>query len=792
MALGKVLIASYLWRRSRLVTGTRMVELDGAVLQKLVSELETARERAGRHDRWRLNEPEVYALLDMVGLAHGPALWLPPNADAAECASWAEGAVAMAGRDGRLLVKVVGREILHKSDAGGVTIVRLADAADPAAAVRGVAEDVLAAVAAAGHGADCEGVLACGFVPHGANTPGQELLLSLRQDPAFGPVVVVGVGGTLTEWYGRGTGGRSTVVFPARALDRRVVAETIEAHPLLALVCRPSRLYATPPVATADLVAAVVAVAGLGAALAADAGADVTLEELEINPLVASGGTLVALDGVGLAARPPVLPVARPLGKIGPLLAPRSAVVMGVSARGSNPGRIILDNLRRSAGPVRERLWVVHPKETEIDGVPCVPSCAALPQKCDLAVVAIPADGARDAISELVKTDRAESIILIPGGFAEAGHADLAAEIEQVLADAHAARGGGPVLVGGNCLGIVSRDQYNTFFLPLSKLPFQPGRGENLAIVSQSGAYLVTFASNYDGLVYPRASISYGNQMDLTVSDFLWHFVDVPEVTVVACYIEGFRPGDGARFLAAIRAARARGKQVVVFKAGKTALGAKAAASHTASLAGDYAVARACLHAAGATVAESLDEFEDFIKIFTLLAGRPVRGRRVGVLSNAGFECSTVTDALGELELATFDPATRARLDACLPPFAHRDNPVDATPMTATPAYAAATAAILDCPDVDVAILSAVPATPALDTLAAGPGHDEDVEGDASLATAWIRAFDASEKPAVCVVDSGRIYDPLCRRLESAGVPVFRKIDRAARALAAVCAATDR
>ncbi len=105
------------------------------------------------------------------------------------------------------------------------------------------------------------------------------------------------------------------------------------------------------------------------------------------------------------------------------------------------------------------------------------------------------------------------------------------------------------MLVGGNCLGIVSRERYNTFFLPSYKLPFQPGAGANLALVSQSGAYLVTFASNYDGIILPRASISFGNQMDLTVSDFLAHFADDPEIDVVACYVEGFRPGDGARFL---------------------------------------------------------------------------------------------------------------------------------------------------------------------------------------------------------------------------------------------------
>jgi acyl-CoA synthetase (NDP forming) len=761
--------------------------MQGDRLQAVQEILDAARRAAGGAGRYRLNEWEGYRLFDAIGLEHGAVHDLPAGASPAERVEWAERAAALADGEGRLLLKVCGREILHKTEAGGVRVVRLGAGAR-SEDVLAAAEEVVAAVTDAGLGDGIEGVLACAFVPHARNTPGQEVLLTLRQDPAFGPVVVVGVGGTLTEWYGRGSGGRSTLVLPARGLDERRVEEALAAHPLLSLMAWPSRLYPEPPLAPRTLVAAVTALAALGDATAPDRPGP-TLEELEINPAVASDGRLVALDAVGLAGELAWPQADRPLHRIRPLLEPRSAVVMGVSSKGANPGRIILDNLTRSEGPVRDDLAVIHPREKEIAGVPCYPTCADLPQKVDLAVVAIPAEGALAAITELVQTDRAEAIILIPGGFAETGQTDLAAAIEEQLQRGHAGPGGGPVMVGGNCLGIVSREQYNTFFIPLYKLPFNPARGGNLAVVSQSGAYLVTFASNHDGVIQPRASISYGNQMDLTVADFLTHFLDDDRVDVVACYVEGFRPGDGERFMAGIREARRRGKRVIVFKAGKTALGAQAAASHTASLAGDYAVARACLAAAGADVAESLDEFEDLIMTFTMLAGRRPRGRRVGILSNAGFECSTVMDALGDLELASFDAGARSALDAALPAIAHRDNPVDATPMASTESYAASTRAILDCAAVDAAILSAVPVTGALETLEAATdgGHGEDITREGALGRRWLEIIGESEKPAVVVIDSGRPYDPLCRQIASAGVPVFRKIDRAARALAAFC-----
>ncbi len=730
----------------------------------------------------RLNEAEVYSLLGDSGLDVCAHEFLPVDAGAAERTAWAQRAAALADGRGRVLLKIVGRTILHKSDVGGVRVLRLGDGDGPEP-VAGAAAGMLETVAANVADGAIEGLLAAAFVPHEANRPGQEILLSLRQDPAFGPVVVVGVGGLLTEWYGKATGGASRLIFPAAGLDPELVAAALEAHPLLSIFCRPSRLHAEPPIASAEFAGAVAALARMATDWSADSGTE-TLEELEINPAVVSDGRLVAIDGVGLVSRRRLPEADRPLGKISNLLRPGSAAVIGVSARGANAGRVIMQNLRDTPGVSDEHLHLVHPKETAIDGVACVPDVASLPEKVDLAVVCIPAGGARDAIADLVEHDKAASIILIPGGFAEAGQGDLAAEIEDLLIAGHRGPGGGPVLVGGNCLGIVSRDHYNTFFLPQYKLPFSPAlSGGNLALVSQSGAYLVTFSSNYDGVIHPRASISFGNQMDLTVADFLLHFLDDDEVDVFACYVEGFRPGDGERFLAATREARARGKTVIIYKAGRTTLGAKAAASHTASLAGDYDVARDCLTAAGALVTEDLGDFEDLIKTFTMLAGKDVGGRRVGILSNAGFECTASTDSLGKLEPAPFDDATRAELDACLPSFAHRDNPVDTTPMADTEAFARSAAAILACPAVDCAIISSVPVTQALNNLpaAADGAHREDLSHPDSQPARLAGILGPAGKPAVVVIDSGPLYDPMVEMMEERGVPVFRKIDQAAR-----------
>jgi acyl-CoA synthetase (NDP forming) len=184
-------------------------------------------------------------------------------------------------------------------------------------------------------------------------------------------------------------------------------------------------------------------------------------------------------------------------------------------------------------------------------------------------------------------------------------------------------------------------------------------------------------------------------------------------------------------------------------------------------------------------VAESLDVFEDDVLTFTLLHGRAAAGRRVAVLSNAGFEATAAADTLSGLELARLGSATRERLARLLPPgIVDVHNPVDATPLTPTQAYAAVAAALAEDGAVDALVVAGVPATPALDSLAPGQGHAEDVHGHAGLATLLTGVFRATRKPVVFSVDAGVLYDPLARALRSAGLPTFRRVDRATRALA--------
>jgi acyl-CoA synthetase (NDP forming) len=734
--------------------------------------------QARAEGRDALTEPEVYALAGALGFdvpQHALIPVDPPEAPP-------PGLAALGEKGGGLVLKVVSAQILHKTELGGIRFVD-----GDWAKVREASREMLAEVARREPGARIEGVLAVERL-EAVPGPAAETLLSVKQDPAFGTVLVFGLGGVLTEWFSRLASGASTVVLRPGRVEAGL-ERACRRSPAFQLLFERSRLYATPPLDLERTIARLEALAAFGERHGADA--ELVLEELEINPLLLSpGGRLWVVDGKGrLSVGRQQAQPRRPLHKIGRLVEPHSAAVIGASASGMNPGRIILRNLRSAEGIRYGSLTAVHPSAPHIDGVGCVPRVEDLKEKVDLAVVALPAEGARDAIRALAERDLADSIILIPGGFAETGNGRLEAEIVEALAASRERPGAGPVLVGGNCLGIVSKRRYNTFFLPQYKLPFHDAPGDALVAISQSGAYLVSLTSNLDGIVFPRASISFGNQMDLTAADLLGHFALDPQVKVAACYVEGFKPGDGRRFADIAERMRRDGRRVLVFKAGKTALGAEAARSHTASLAGDYAVARSVLESAGAIVTETLDMFEDYTKAFTLLFDRIPAGNRLGVVSNAGFECATVLDRLYNLVPARLAPETMQRLASSLPTIAHADNPVDATPMATTAQFCAAVEAMLGDAGVDAVLVSPIPATPALDNLAPDltGGHRENIHAPGSLPQELLRLFRAARKPMAVCVDSGRLYDDFVTVLQRGGIPVYRKIDRASRALSALC-----
>jgi acyl-CoA synthetase (NDP forming) len=404
-------------------------------------------------------------------------------------------------------------------------------------------------------------------------------------------------------------------------------------------------------------------------------------------------------------------------------------------------------------------------------------------------ILSVSAAQVPEIVLQMVREQRAESAIVIPGGLEEKqGGETLAHAMRETLTTSRTTTWQGPVINGGNCLGIRSLPgHYNTLFIPEYKLPVAKGKVAPLALVSQSGAFAISRISRITA-INPKFAISVGNQMDLTIGDYLTYLKDDPELDIFAIYVEGFKRLDGLRFLKAATELRKKGKTVILYRAGRTAAGAQASASHTASMAGDYMVTRALCEQAGVILCETIDEFEDLTLAFTQLHGKKAKGWKLGAVSNAGCECVAIADNLGKFELAELSAQTHERLEKLfiktgISQIVDVHNPLDLTPMAGDEAYEQSAHAILEDPGVHAAVIGVVPLSTALNSLAPASHHREDVSRPDSVGSRLAALKNKTEKPWVAVVDAGAIYDPLAKLLTEQGVPTFRSADRALRAL---------
>ncbi|MCX7800357.1 MAG: 2-oxoacid:acceptor oxidoreductase family protein [Fimbriimonadales bacterium] len=729
---------------------------------------EQALAEAHRQGRRRLLEHEVYALVELVGAISAPVHRFIPANDTLPPDELAR----FPGN--RLVLKLASERIVHKSEAGGVVF------ADK------TPESVANAIRELNRlDPGCYGVLAVEYVEPEYRGFGSELFVGIRATREFGPVIAAGLGGVETEYL-------ASRMRPGSAVAHAVATETdaegflrlfqnTAAYDVLAGRTRGHHRL----VSDAELLRCFRAFLAIARHFCVDRGeAAPDIGELEVNPFAFRHHRLVPLDGRGLMRTAPSKRADRPLEKVRRLVEPRRIAIVGVSSKSVNYGRIILRNLLRRRSP--EELLVVKRNEEQIDGVRCVPEIRDLPVPTDLLVVAAPGTSLPDIVEQCAEARNVEAGILISGGVGESeGSQELGAKLQEALRRCREADG--PVFVGPNCMGIVSRiGRYDTFFIPEERLPGTlDGESTGLGIVSQSGAFVVGRLSKLAHL-RPVAAFSIGNQMDVTVSDAMAALIERPEVRTIAVYVEGFSNYDGVAFLRTVEAARRLGKSVILYKAGRTDAGQTAAAGHTASLAGDYDVCVAAAARSGALVAGTFDEFEMLMETAAFFDSLAVRGESVFALTNAGMEAVAIADqAQGRegLRLAELNDGDRAELrrileDLGLDRLATPRNPLDLTPMGDELAYdtVAKWALSKDC--VDALLVGCVPLAPNLRTL---PERLQDEEAFPNLATGWLNV---AAKPIAFVVDAGLRFDALVDALRQRGFPVFRTADAAARVVA--------
>lgn len=352
------------------------------------------------------------------------------------------------------------------------------------------------------------------------------------------------------------------------------------------------------------------------------------------------------------------------------LFDPRSIAIVGASATPGKIGAMPVTLLRQHG--YEGRIIPVNPRADTIQGLAAAPSLDALDQDVDLAILAVPAAHAAQALQS-ARPGQLGAAVIFTSGYSETG----AAGAEQQQRLCRIARERGIRLLGPNCLGFmnVRRKVYATFS-PAPANGAVPAGG--IAMVSQSGAFgAYAYSMARERGLGLSHWISTGNEADIDVADCIEWLAHDADTRVIMAYMEGCR--DGAKLRRALAAARAAGKPVVVTKIGRTQAGAQAAASHTAALAGDDAVYDALFRQYGALRARTIEEFFNLGYALDTWP-HPPAGRRLGIFTISGGVGALMADEAQDAGLALPEPAAaaQARLLAQVP-FASARNPVDVT-----------------------------------------------------------------------------------------------------------------
>ena len=351
------------------------------------------------------------------------------------------------------------------------------------------------------------------------------------------------------------------------------------------------------------------------------------------------------------------------------LFRPTSIAVIGASSTPTKIGGVPVDYLKRLG--FKGAVYPVNPTVPEVQGLKAYPTVAAIKQPVDMAIVAVPAKQVKAAIEDCAASG-VKSVVLFSSGFAEVGEegAKVQAELREI------ARKSGMRILGPNCLGVMNgADGVFATFSPVA----------NTGIVKQGAVGLVSQSGAFGGFAYSLARergvglshwVTTGNESDIELADCLDWLVDDASTKVILAYIEGCR--DGAKLIRALEKARAAKKPVIIVKVGRTDLGAAAAASHTAALAGADAIYDAVFTQFGVYRAATIEEAFD-IAYAVSIAGLP-RGNTIGMLTVSGGAGVLMADVAASSGLdATPMPEEAQKKILARISFASARNPVDVT-----------------------------------------------------------------------------------------------------------------
>ncbi|HLH65177.1 MAG TPA: acetate--CoA ligase family protein [Solirubrobacteraceae bacterium] len=597
--------------------------------REVVNELIEAARAEGRS---ALSSPEAARVCEAYGIATaGQRLARSP-----------EEATAAARELGfPVVAKIVSPEILHKTEAGGV-IVGLSSEEEVAQAY----ERIIANARSHDPNARVTGVEIQRML-----SGGQEVLIGALADPTFGPLVTFGLGGVMVELL-------RDVTFrlaPATEAEAASMLDGIRGAAVLGGV------RGAPPCDRAALTAMIARVSQLIADFP-------QIAEIDLNPVLAGPDGATAVDArIVLAAEPRPEPVRYSreeiLRTMRCLMRPRAIAVIGASEQDGKIGNSVMRNL--IDGGFEGGIHPVNPKGGEILGRRACKEIEELPDGVDVAVFCIPARLVVDAIARIGRRG-IPTAILIPSGFAETGEVELQRQLQET------ARANGVRFVGPNIYGV--------YYLPsrMSAAFTTPyDVAGPVALASQSGGIgMAILGFSRSTRLGVSAIVGLGNKADIDEDDLLTFFEEDDATRCVALHMEDLK--DGRAFVEAARRVTPK-KPIVVLKAGATPAGRRAAASHTAALAGDDQVYDDILRQAGVVRARGLSELLQFARCLPMLP--TPAGENVVIITGAGGSGVLLSDAChrGGLRLMDMPEDLNRAFMRYIPPFGAAGNPVDIT-----------------------------------------------------------------------------------------------------------------
>ena len=511
----------------------------------------------------------------------------------------------------------------------------------------------------------------------------RELAMGLIRDAQFGPCVMFGLGGILSE----ALEDVSFRVAPLSDQDARAMSTEIQGANIL------KGIRGMAPVNADQLSEFLQQLGRIGLDHPA-------ISEIDINPLIVRDGQLVAVDAL-IVLKPPepqAAEVTRVSANLDVLFEPQSVAVIGASGTPHKAGNDVIKNIVENE--FGGKLFLVNPKGGEILGHQVYPSIKDVPDKIDLAIIILPAKPTPQAIRDCAAKG-AKAVVMAASGFAEVDEQGEKLQEETV----QAIRDTGVRAIGPNTSGHTSTPHnFTSSFFPLGKIPRGP-----VSYLAQTGnfaTHTMRYIKSAENFGVARV-LGMGNKLDVEESEVLDYYGQDPETKAICVYLESLKKP--RRFLEVARQVT-RTKPVILLKGGSTVEGSRAAVAHTAALASDDRIIEGALRQAG--VARVFD-YSHLILTAKALSTMPLpKGNRVSFLAPSGAMLVCMTDLCHRrwgLEVPQLEEKTRRYLQDFSPPYIRMRNPVDIWPAATVKgveyAYREGTEAVLKDSNIDAVVM---------------------------------------------------------------------------------------